>query len=280
MLESAMIAELIYQGINMKKTVYGLLLLKVTLSAGFFETEEELAQKYQAERERYCKFFKQKAIDYKKNMRKDELAYLTLESYKKRAKIYCSSEKKAEVKPKKVEIVEPVTLKKNILLEDERLCKIFKNKITRYQKNIRKDKLAQITLESYRKRAYIFCSTETLEKKEQKIREEDEKLCHLFNQAPKVCILFEKKLIADSNTSVVQTTLNSFKKQAKIFCSDAELEEKDNKVHKEHEKLCHLYHDKMTLYTKLMSKDENYVEHFKLYEKRFNYFCGTSKTTK
>jgi hypothetical protein len=38
---------------------------------------------------RLCKIFQNKIIDYKKNMRDDAYAHSTLESYKKRAKIYC-----------------------------------------------------------------------------------------------------------------------------------------------------------------------------------------------
>ncbi len=38
---------------------------------------------------RLCKIFQEKIIDYKKKMRDDSYAHTTLESYKKRAKIYC-----------------------------------------------------------------------------------------------------------------------------------------------------------------------------------------------
>jgi hypothetical protein len=36
-----------------------------------------------------CKIFQEKAMKYKKTMRNDEYAVKTLQSYKKRAKIYC-----------------------------------------------------------------------------------------------------------------------------------------------------------------------------------------------
>ncbi len=36
-----------------------------------------------------CKLFTQKAIKYEKTMRNDSYAVVTLESYKKRAKLYC-----------------------------------------------------------------------------------------------------------------------------------------------------------------------------------------------
>ncbi len=260
----------------MKKTILLLLMLALSLTAGFFQTEEQLAQELKEERKHFCNFFTHKAKEYKKNMRNDELAYLTLESYNKRATIYCSEILIKEA-PLEKKIEEVVTLKKNIYLEDERLCKIFKDKIIKYKKNMRDDALAKVTLQSYKQRAYIFCSEESLENKEKKVREEDEKLCHLFSQGPKVCILFEKKVAKQSTTELSKTTFDSFKRQANIFCSNAELEEKDKKVHEEHQKLCTLYSKKMDFYKKSMSKDENYKEHLKLYEKRFNYFCGTKK---
>ncbi len=263
----------------MKRLTIKLLLLlfitfNSTLFADFFNSEAKAKVTYKAEREKYCKFFTQKAIDYQKDMRNDELAHMTLASYKKRATIYCSAKSPEKITSKKEELKEVINVEKNIFLEDERLCKIFKNKILKYQENMRIDALAYITLESYKKRAYIFCSQENLEEKEQKVREEDKQLCHLFTQGPKVCILFEKKVQRESTEEITKTTLESFKKQASIFCSDAELEEKDKQVHKTHEALCRLYSHKMELYKKGVSKDKDYAEHLKLYTKRFNYFCG------
>ena len=257
----------------MKKTLLLVLLLSITASADFFKSEEKAAKAYQAERDRFCKLFTQKAIDYQKTMRSDELARITLESYKKRAKIYCSKEevKKEKVAPK---VVEKVIHQKNIALEDERLCKIFKDKITKYKKNMRDDELAHTTLESYKKRAYIFCSDKSLEHKEKKVREEDDRLCLLFSQGPKVCILFEKSVAKDTNSTVAKTIFKSFKKQANIFCSDKELEEKDAQVHKEHLELCTLYDKTLTKYKKSVKHDGTYEEHVKIYEKRFDYFCG------
>ncbi len=43
--------------------------------------------------ERLCKVFQQKIIDYKKHMRSDEYAKATLESYEKRAAIFCGTTK-------------------------------------------------------------------------------------------------------------------------------------------------------------------------------------------
>jgi hypothetical protein len=41
---------------------------------------------------------------------------------------------------------------------NKRLCKIFKNKVIRYQKDMRDDSYAQATLNSYEKRAKQFCT--------------------------------------------------------------------------------------------------------------------------
>jgi len=38
---------------------------------------------------RMCELFTKKAVEYKKTMRNDEYAMVTLHSYEKRAKLYC-----------------------------------------------------------------------------------------------------------------------------------------------------------------------------------------------
>ena len=258
----------------MKKIVLLAFLLTLTVSADFFNSEAKAEQQYQAERAKYCQFFTKKASDYAKDMRNDELAYITLESYKKRAKIYCSKEEPK--KEKKTPILEEAkAVKKNIYLEDERLCKLFTKKMETYKKKMRDDELAYTTLTSLKHRKYIFCSEANLTEKEKQVRAEDDRLCMLFTQGPKVCILFEKSMNKDTNTTVAQTTFKSFKKQANIFCSDAELEEKDAKVHKEHKELCTLYNDTLTKYKKSVKHDATYKSHIKIYEKRFKYFCGS-----
>jgi len=58
------------------------------LNAQFpFDKQKEESKK--ADYERLCKIFKQKVIDYKKTMRDDAYARATLESYQKRAEIFC-----------------------------------------------------------------------------------------------------------------------------------------------------------------------------------------------
>jgi len=41
--------------------------------------------------------------------------------------------------------------------KDNRLCKLFQEKATVYKKSMRTDKYAKATLESYNKRAKLFC---------------------------------------------------------------------------------------------------------------------------
>lgn len=47
--------------------------------------------------ERFCSIFTQKAKDYEANMRDDHFAKKTLESYKKRAKLFCDKSKKEQL---------------------------------------------------------------------------------------------------------------------------------------------------------------------------------------
>ena len=63
----------------------------LSLSASVFDRNPQ-AKKEQSEndeRSKLCKLFQKKAIDYKKNMRDDELARATLKSYEERAALYC-----------------------------------------------------------------------------------------------------------------------------------------------------------------------------------------------
>ncbi|UFH60155.1 hypothetical protein [Sulfurovum mangrovi] len=70
------------------------LLMVSSLFAGFFESDTKRAEEMkQQEDQRLCKLFREKAEVYRQNMRSDDLAFATLESYKKRAEIYCSKVK-------------------------------------------------------------------------------------------------------------------------------------------------------------------------------------------
>jgi len=61
--------------------------LTILLTSLTLHAQEKNNPKYDA---RLCKVFEKKIIDYKKNMRDDAYAKSTLESYKKRAKIFCT----------------------------------------------------------------------------------------------------------------------------------------------------------------------------------------------
>lgn len=77
------------------KIVFLTLSLSLFLSAGFFqEGNSSESLKEQQESERLCKLFTEKAETYKKTMRSDDLAFKTLQSYEKRAALYCKTEKK------------------------------------------------------------------------------------------------------------------------------------------------------------------------------------------
>ena len=75
------------------KSLFLLLILFTFSFAGFFNAENNVTRKEQAENERLCKLFTEKAEQYQKTMRDDELAVKTLLSYKKRASLYCNKVK-------------------------------------------------------------------------------------------------------------------------------------------------------------------------------------------
>jgi len=234
------------------KMITALFLLSTLSShADFFNSQEKAEKKHEEERAHYCKVFTQKALDYEKNMRDDELARITLASYKKRKDIFCSKEE-----PKKVEKIEEKIEKepqyvKDISREDVRLCKIFQDKLERYKKNMRNDELAYTTLESYRKRTQIFCSQETLDKKEKGVIKEDKKLCKVFQQGPVLCKKFDEKLKTSKDDSLAVKTLNSFKKREKVFCSSKPLHKKDLEVYNEQNRLCKIFNNKIINYKKI-----------------------------
>ena len=78
----------------MMKLLFLTFLTASSLFAGFFAESNETAQKENSENERLCKLFSQKAENYRKTMRDDELAKATLASYEHRAERYCSRVKK------------------------------------------------------------------------------------------------------------------------------------------------------------------------------------------
>ena len=63
------------------------------LFGGFFSDETRPSKEEVIESQRICRLFKKKAEDYKKTMRNDLLAKVTLASYEERANLFCSKAK-------------------------------------------------------------------------------------------------------------------------------------------------------------------------------------------
>jgi len=74
---------------NFTKSII-LLILSMILSVSSFAMPYKNTSASHNENGRLCKLFKQKALKYEKTMRSDSYARQTLESYQKRAKIFCS----------------------------------------------------------------------------------------------------------------------------------------------------------------------------------------------
>jgi hypothetical protein len=72
------------------RVVFLLLGLALVLNADFFNQQsDEKAKEEKAENSRLCKIFTEKLNDYKKTMRDDEYAHITLKSYEQRAEMFC-----------------------------------------------------------------------------------------------------------------------------------------------------------------------------------------------
>jgi len=158
------------------------------------------------EDKRLCQMFMRKIDTYKKNMREDELAYSTLESYKNRAQIFCSKEVLAQKE-------------KDVRKEDNKLCKVFQQGpilCKKFDKNfnlVAGDELAQVTLNSFEKRAEVFCSTKPLNKKDLEVYQEHKRLCTIFNDK---IIAYQKNM---RNDELAYATLSSYKQRVSYFCS-------------------------------------------------------------
>ena len=72
----------------MKKIVL-LTMLSAVLFGGFFRDETRPSEQEVIESERLCTLFQKKADEYKKTMRHDLLAKVTLASYEERANLFC-----------------------------------------------------------------------------------------------------------------------------------------------------------------------------------------------
>jgi len=263
------------------KTIIGvLLLLTLSSSADFFNSREKAEKKYEEERAYYCTVFTQKVLDYEKNMREDELAQITLDSYKKRQHIFCSKEEPKKVAKTEVKVKEEPKYVKNILLEDERLCKMFQAKLERYKKHMRNDELAYMTLASYKKRTEIFCSQETLDKKEKAVLNENKKLCKVFKQGPILCEKVNKKTKVEKEDTLSVESLKSFKKCATIFCSNKPLHQKDLETYKENKRLCNVFKNMITNAQRNKETNSLSIATLISYKKRAKYFCAVTEPKK
>ena len=68
-------------------------ILSSVLFGGFFTESNDDDMKRNIENERLCEMFTKKAETYKKTMRDDLLAKVTLESYEHRAELFCKKNK-------------------------------------------------------------------------------------------------------------------------------------------------------------------------------------------
>ncbi len=108
--------------------------------------------------------------------------------------------------------------------ENERLCKIFTNKITKYKTNMRNDELAEATLVSYEKRMDSFCASPAVQIKVKTIAEvteeintvatskENARLCNIFSQKA------ERYESTMRNDDLAKATLISYKERMSTYC--------------------------------------------------------------
>ena len=72
------------------RSLFLLLSMVLVLNADFFNDQnDEKIKEQKAENDRLCKLFTQKVINYKKTMRDDDYARVTLQSYEQRADMFC-----------------------------------------------------------------------------------------------------------------------------------------------------------------------------------------------
>jgi len=205
--------------------------------------------------ERLCGIFQEKALSYKKQMRGDPLAAATLDSYIKRANIFCSKPSQEELEAK---------LKK----EDDRLCKQFTDKENMFKKDMRNDEIAHTILQTHQFQTKAFCDNSPLKNRFLSAKEENKRLC----QESKTRVIQFKKIM--DNDELSKQTLQSYNNKADIFCATKmKLKEKDQKAHNEEIRLCKIFKDKINLYVKTMRQDALAEATLDSYAKRANHFC-------
>jgi hypothetical protein len=205
--------------------------------------------------ERLCGIFQKKALSYKKQMRGDPLASATLDSYIKRADIFCSAPSQQELKIKLKE-------------EDDRLCKQFTDKENMFKKDMRDDEIAHKIFKTHQFQTKAFCDDSPLKNRFLSAKEKNELLCQEYQTR---VVQFKKIMDRDE---LSQQTLLSYKNKANIFCATKiKLKKKDQKAHQEEVRLCKIFKNKLNLYIKTMRKDALAEATLDSYAKRTNHFC-------
>lgn len=240
----------------MKKIVLMAVLLSLTLFAN--ESNSTLSTKHKStlvKNERLCGIFQEKALSYKKQMRGDPLAAATLDSYIKRANIFCETPSQKELKRKLKE-------------EDDRLCKQFTDKENMFKKEMRNDEIANRVLQVHHFQSKAFCDNSPLKNRFLSAKEENKRLCKEY----KTRVIQFKKIM--DNDELSKDTLQSYTNKANIFCATKmKLKDKDQKAHNEEIRLCKIFKDKVNLYVKTMRNDALAEATLDSYAKRANNFC-------
>lgn len=114
-----------------------------------------------------------------------------------------------------------------IAKENERLCKIFINKVTKYKTNMRNDELAEATLISYEKRMDSFCAAPAVKTKVKTIAEVTEKIKTVSSskENARLCSIFSEKAeryeATMRNDDLARATLISYKERVSSYCGTA-----------------------------------------------------------
>lgn len=110
--------------------------------------------------------------------------------------------------------------------ENERLCKIFTNKVTKYKTNMRNDELAKATLISYETRMDSFCASPVvkIKVKVKTIAEITREINTVANskENARLCNIFSKKAerykATMRNDDLAKATLISYKERISSYC--------------------------------------------------------------
>lgn len=111
--------------------------------------------------------------------------------------------------------------------ENNRLCKIFTDKVETYKSTMRNDGLAEATLASYEKRKDSFCAAPAVKTKVKTIAEVTEKIKTVSNlkEDARLCNIFSQKVERYESTmrndDLAKATLGSYKERKSSYCGIA-----------------------------------------------------------